>query len=212
MTLTRYNLASVFLFPFWRWLKWEGNKKIKIKNNGGECMLEKKILDEEIKLFRVGNLYRIYGKTFDVREELEKVGAKWNSENKKLEISLNDFEKLSENIKRKVFEVEEKQRQMSLENIAHIIMSGQIKVYLNQDEEYQIYGRTKEIYKDLKSLGFSLNENNYTLRKADFERMFPNEVKEFINEYSNKKSNKTQQEEQKEESVYEEENEEEYRQ
>ena len=32
MTLTRYNLASVFLFPFWRWLKWEGNKKIKIKN------------------------------------------------------------------------------------------------------------------------------------------------------------------------------------
>lgn len=175
-------------------------------------MLEKKILDEKIKLFRVGNLYRIYGKTFDVREELEKVGAKWNSGNKKLEISLNDFEKLSENIKRKVFEVEEKQRQMSLENIAHIIMSGQIKVYLNQDEEYQIYGRTKEIYKDLQNLGFSLNENNYTLRKADFERMFPNEVKEFINEYSNKKSNKTQQEEQKEENVYEEENEEEYRQ
>lgn len=175
-------------------------------------MLEKKILDEEIKLFRVGNLYRIYGKTFDVREELEKVGAKWNSENKKLEISLNDFEKLSENIKRKVFEVEEKQRQMSLEKIAHIIMSGQIKVYLNQDEEYQIYGRTKEIYKDLQNLGFSLNENNYTLRKADFERIFPNEVKEFINEYSNKKSNKTQQEEQKEENVYEEEDEEEYRQ
>lgn len=175
-------------------------------------MLEKKILDEEIKLFRVGNLYRIYGKTFDVREELEKVGAKWNSENQKLEISLNDFEKLSENIKRKVFEVEEKQRQMSLENIAHIIMSGQIKVYLNQDEEYQIYGRTKEIYKDLQNLGFSLNENNYTLRKADFERIFPNEVKEFINEYSNKKSNKTQQEEHKEENVYEEEDEEEYRQ
>lgn len=175
-------------------------------------MLEKKILVEEIKLFRVGNLYRIYGKTFDVREELEKVGANWNSENKKLEISLNDFEKLSENIKRKVFEVEEKQRQMSLENIAHIIMSGQIKVYLNQDEEYQIYGRTKEIYKDLQNLGFSLNENNYTLRKADFERIFPNEVKEFINEYSNKKSNKTQQEEQKEVNVYEEEDEEEYRQ
>ena len=173
-------------------------------------MLEKKILDEEIKLFRVGNLYRIYGKTFDVREELEKVGAKWNSENKKLEISLNDFEKLSENIKRKVFEVEEKQRQMSLENIAHIIMSGQIKVYLNQDEEYQIYGRTKNIYKDLQNLGFSLSENNYTLKKEDFERVFPNEVKEFINEYSSKKSNKIQQEEQEEENV-DEEYEEEYK-
>ena len=34
-------------------------------------MLEQKILDEEIKLFRVGNLYRIYGKTFEVKEELE---------------------------------------------------------------------------------------------------------------------------------------------
>ena len=101
---------------------------------------------------------------------------------------------------------------MSLENIAHIIMSGQIKVYLNQDEEYQIYGRTKDIYKDLQNLGFSLNENNYTLRKEDFERIFPNEVKEFINEYSNKKSDKTQQEEQQEENVFEEEYEEEYEQ
>lgn len=174
-------------------------------------MLEEKVLNEEIKLFRIGNLYRIYGKTFEVREELEKKGAKWNSENKKLEISLNDFEKLSENIKRKVFEIEEKQRQMSLENIAHIIMSGQIKVYLNRDEEYQIYGRTKDIYKDLQNLGFSLSENNYTLKKEDFERIFPNEVKEFINEYSNKKSNKTQQEEQQEENADEEEYEEEYK-
>ncbi len=174
-------------------------------------MLEEKVLNEEIKLFRIGNLYRIYGKTFEVREELEKAGAKWNPENKKLEISLNDFEKLSENIKRKVFEIEEKQREMSLENIAHIIMSGQIKVYLNRDEEYQIYGRTKDIYKDLQNLGFSLSENNYTLKKEDFERIFPNEVKEFINEYSNKKSNKTQQEEQQEENADEEEYEEEYK-
>ena len=174
-------------------------------------MLEEKVLNEEIKLFRIGNLYRIYGKTFEVREELEKAGAKWNSENKKLEISLNDFERLSENIKRKVFEIEEKQREMSLENIAHIIMSGQIKVYLNRDEEYQIYGRTKDIYKDLQNLGFLLSENNYTLKKEDFERIFPNEVKEFINEYSNKKSNKTQQEEQQEENADEEEYEEEYK-
>ena len=175
-------------------------------------MLEKKILDEEIKLFKVGNLYRIYGKTFEVKEELEKAGAKWNPENKKLEMSLDNFNKLSDDIRRKVFGMEEKQRQMSLENIAHIIMSGQIKVYFNQDEEYQIYGRTKDIYKDLQNLGFSLNENNYTLRKEEFERIFPNEVKEFINEYSNKKSNKTQQKEQQEESIYEEEYEKEYEQ
>ena len=55
------------------------------------------------------------------------------------EISLTD---LGDGIKRKVFELEEKQREMSLENIAHIIMSGQIKVYLNQDEEYQIMRNT----------------------------------------------------------------------
>ena len=106
-------------------------------------MLEKKILEEEIKLFKVGNLYRIYGKTFEVKEELAQAGAKWNSENKKLEMSMEDFEKLSDEIKKKVFEVEEKHRQMSLENIAHILMSGEIKVYLNQDEEYQIYGSSR---------------------------------------------------------------------
>lgn len=77
---------------------------------------------------------------------------------------------------------------------------------------YNGNGRSKGIYKDLQNLGFSLNENNYTLRKEDFERIFPNEVKEFINEYSNKKSNKTQQEEQQEENIYEEEIEEEYEQ
>ena len=40
--------------------------------------------------------------------------------------------------------------------------------------------------------------------KEDFERIFPNEVKEFISEYSNKKSDKTVQQEEQEESVYEE--------
>ena len=167
-------------------------------------MLEEKILNEEIKLFRVGNLYRIYGKTFEVKDELSRIGAKWNSENKKLELSVEDFNNLSNRIKAKVFEIEDKQRQMSLETIAHIIMSGEIKVYLNQDEEYQIYGRTKNIYKDLQNLGFTLSEKNYTMGKEDFERIFPNEVKEFISEYSNKKSDKTVQLEEQQESVYEE--------
>lgn len=173
-------------------------------------MLEEKIMNEEIKLFRVGNLYRIYGKTYDVKDELSSLGVKWNSENKKLEMSLEDFNKLSETIKNKVFELEEKQRQMSLETISHIIMSGQVKVYLNQDEKYQIYGKTKDIFKDLQNIGFSLNDKNYTMRKEDFERIFSNEVKEFVSEYSNKKSDKTQQEEQQEESIYEEDYEEEF--
>lgn len=166
-------------------------------------MLEDKILNGDIKIFKVGNLYRIYGKTFEVRDELNRIGAKWNSENKKLELSVECFEKLPDSIKNKTFELEEKQRKMSLETIAHIIMSGQIKVYLNQDNEYQIYGKTKEIYKDLQNIGFSLNDGNYAMGKDDFERTFPNNVKQFVSEYSNKKSDITLQEESKEE-IYEE--------
>ena len=34
-------------------------------------MLKEKVLNEEIKLFLVGDKFRIYGKTYDVREELK---------------------------------------------------------------------------------------------------------------------------------------------
>lgn len=187
-------------------------KKLKIKILGGKIMLEERILNGDIKLFKVGEIYRIYGKTFEVKDELTEVGAKWNKEKEKLELSIDDFNNLSDVIKRKVFETEEKQRQMSLENIAHIILTGQVKVYLNQDDEYQIYGRTKDIFKDLQNIGFVLNDNNYSLRKDDFEIIFSNEVKEFISEYSNKKSDKKVQEEQQEDTYIEEEYEEELEQ
>lgn len=42
-------------------------------------MLEERILNEDIKLYKVGDVYRIYGKTFEVKEELKEVGAKWNN-------------------------------------------------------------------------------------------------------------------------------------
>lgn len=79
-------------------------------------MLEEKILNEEIKIFKVGNLYRIYGKTFDVKDELSSIGAKWNNENKKLEISLDDFNNLSETIKNKVYELEKKAKTNEFRN------------------------------------------------------------------------------------------------
>ena len=41
-------------------------------------MLEEKILSEDIKIFKYGNVYRIYGKTFDVREELKELADKHN--------------------------------------------------------------------------------------------------------------------------------------
>ena len=152
-------------------------------------MLEEKILNEDIKIFRYGNIYRIYGKTFDVREELKQLGAKWNNDNKKLEMSEEDFSKLSDTIKNKVMELEKKQKNLSLENIKSIILTGQIRVYLNEDNMYRVYGRTKEIYKDLQNIGFELLDNNYAMRKEDFDRIFSNEVKEFINDYETNKTN-----------------------
>ncbi len=148
--------------------------------------LEEKILNEKIKIYKVNNGYRIYGETYEVKEELKDIGASWNKDKKVLELSEEKFNELSEIIKEKVFELEKKQREMSLENIVNIIMTGQVKVYLNKNEEYQIYGRTKELYKDLKNIGFDMYENNYVMKKENFERTFSNEVKEFINEYSNK--------------------------
>lgn len=151
-------------------------------------MLEEKILNEEIKIFRYGDIYRIYGKTFDVRDELKQLGAKWNKENQKLEMSKEAFSKLSNTIKNKVLELEEKQRNLSLENIKSIILTGQIRVFLDDDNYFKVYGRTKEIYKDLQNIGFELIDNNYAMRKEDFDRIFSNEVKEFVNDYEKNKS------------------------
>ena len=106
-------------------------------------MLEEKILSEDIKIFKYGDIYRIYGKTFDVRDELKQLGAKWNSENQKLEMLKSDFSKLPNTIKNKVLQLEEKQRKLSLENIKSIIFTGQIRVYLNDDNWDRVYGRTK---------------------------------------------------------------------
>ena len=158
-------------------------------------MLKEKILNEEIKIYLVGDKFRIYGKTFDVKEELKQAGAKWNGKNQRLEMSEDDFQKLDMEIQNKVFELREKQRQMSIENISHILLAGEIKAYLNKDGEYQIYGKTKEIFKDLQNVGFELNDNNYAIKQEDFERMFPNEVKEFVNEYQNQNDYNKQTEE-----------------
>lgn len=158
-------------------------------------MLKEKILNEEIKMYLVGDKFRIYGKTFDVKEELKQAGAKWNGKNQRLEMSEDDFQKLDIEIQNKVFELREKQRQMSIENISHILLAGEVKAYLNKDGEYQIYGKTKQIFKDLQNVGFELNDNNYAIKQEDFERMFPNEVKEFVNEYQNQNDYNKQTEE-----------------
>lgn len=158
-------------------------------------MLKEKILNEEIKMYLAGDRFRIYGKTYDVREELKQAGAKWNGKDQRLEMSEEDFQKLDIEIQDKVFEVREKERQLSLENISHLLLAGEIKAYINKDEEYQIYGRTKEIFKDLRNVGFEFNTDHYAIKQEDFERIFSNEVKEFVNEYQSQNDYNKQTEE-----------------
>lgn len=157
-------------------------------------MVKEKILSEEIKMFLVGDVFRIYGKTKDVSKELHNMGAEWNPKTKKLEMSEENFQKLDIEIQNKVFAMREKQRQMSLENISHILLAGEVKAYL-KDGEYQIYGKTKDIYKDLHNVGFELSDNNYAMKEDDFEKTFSNEVKEFVNEYATANDYNTQTEE-----------------
>lgn len=74
--------------------------------------LKDKILSEEIKMYFVGqNKLAIYGKTYEVRNELKDIGATWNSTKKRLELDEVDFKKLDKDIIEKVFEIRDKQRE-----------------------------------------------------------------------------------------------------
>lgn len=152
--------------------------------------LKKKILSEEIKMFFISeNRLAIYGKTYEVRNELKEIGAIWNSERKRLEIDEEDFKKLDSSIIDKVFEVREKQRVESIEKISQLLLSGELKAFMNKDDNYMIYGKVKTITKDLNNVGFRFNDNNYAIKKDDFDRVFSNEVKEFVNDYNKAQEN-----------------------
>ena len=73
--------------------------------------LKEKILSEEIKMYFVSdNRLAIYGKTYEVRNELKDIGATWNSVKKRLELDEENFKKLDNCIIEKVFEIRDKQR------------------------------------------------------------------------------------------------------
>lgn len=85
--------------------------------------LKKKILSEEIKMYFVSeNILAIYGKTYEVRNELKDIGATWNSNKKRLELDEERFKKLDNDIIEKVFEVRDKQRESSIENISQLLL------------------------------------------------------------------------------------------
>lgn len=167
--------------------------------------LKEKILSEEIKMYFVSeSRLAIYGKTYEVRNELKNIGAIWNSDKKRLELDEEDFKKLDNDIIEKVFEVRNKQREISIEHISHLLLSGELKAFLNRSDNYIIYGKVKTITRDLANVGFNFSNNNYAIKREDFERVFSNKVKEVVNEYNKSIQNKNT-----EDIIYEEELEEE---
>lgn len=165
--------------------------------------LKERILTEEIKMYFISeNKLAIYGKTYEIRNELKDIGAIWNSEKKRLELDEEKFKKLDNEIIEKVFELRDKQRETSIEHISQLLLSGELKAFLDKNENYQIYGSVKNVARELNNIGFRFNEKNYAITRDDFDRVFSNEVKEVVNEY-----NKTLEKEEKEapeEIIYEE--------
>lgn len=165
--------------------------------------LKEKILSEEIKMYFVSeDRLAIYGKTYEVRNELKDIGATWNSDKKRLELDEERFKELDNDIIEKVFEVRDKQRETSIEHISQLLLSGELKAFLNKDENYQIYGSVKNITRELNNVGFRFNDKNYAITRDDFERVFSNEVKEVVNDYN--KSLEKDEKQAPEEIIYEE--------
>ena len=168
--------------------------------------LKERILKEEIKMFFISeNRLAIYGKTYEVRNELKNAGAIWNPKRKRLELDEENFKKLDNEIIEKTFELRDKQREMSIEKISHLLKSKELVAIKNENDNYVITSNVKDFKRELYYAGFRLIDENYTISSEEFEKIFPNEVKEVVNEYNN---NKGQEIEEKQEEIIYEENEE----
>ncbi len=142
------------------------------------------IMNKKLKLYPIDDGYRIYGKTFDIREELKGIGAKWNKDNRAFEMSQDDFSKLSQDIRDFVLKQILKEKVEATNRISEAILNENIKVYLNNGN-YQVYGKTKEIFKDLKNAGFKYDNEHYQMSEDSFNKLFKKEVKEKVASMSN---------------------------
>ena len=147
--------------------------------------LKERVLKEEIKMFFISEKkLAIYGKTYEVRNELKNIGATWNRNRKRLEIDEDNFKKLDNEIIEKTFELRNKQREESIEKISHLIMSKEIVVVKDKNDNYIITSDVKETKQKLYYAGFKLVNESFTMNSEDFEKIFPNEVKEEVNQYN----------------------------
>ena len=148
--------------------------------------LKDKILKGYIKMYFISeNRLAIYGKTYELRNELKDIGAVWNPKRKRLELDEEDFKKLDNEIIEKTFELRNTQREQSIEKISHLLMSKELIAKKDQNDNYVITSNVKEVKRELYYVGFRLVNENYTMNSEEFEKIFPNEVKQVVNEYNN---------------------------
>lgn len=143
--------------------------------------LKEKIINKEIKLFPVGEAgYRFYGKIADVKDELKEIGAVYNVEQENYEISKDKFSMINKDLREFILKTILQSKVESAKVIANAIKEEKIKLYPKGDF-YKVYGKTKEIYKDLLNTGFKLEDKNYQISIKSFNAEFNDDVKEIVN-------------------------------
>lgn len=150
---------------------------------------KEKVLREELKMYLIDGVYRVYGNTFKEQEEIKELGGVWNDKRKIFEFSKEQFDNLDILIQQKVLSNIKKQKCISLEKISKYIMEEKIKLYLKKGE-YIVYGKTKEISKDLFNLGFSFVEGNFQIEQQLFIDTFDEDVKVKVLESNIQRSDK----------------------
>ena len=107
--------------------------------------LKERILKEEIKMFFISeNKLAIYGKTYEVRNELKNIGATWNANRKRLELDEEDFKKLDNEIIEKTFELRNRQRDESIEKIGQLLKAKVLVAVKDGNDNYVITSNVKD--------------------------------------------------------------------
>lgn len=140
---------------------------------------KERVLTGEIKIYPINNTYRLYGKVSDIRDELKTLGAVWNKERKAYEFSSDTFSKLDEDIREKIIKMILNEKVKSKKIIESKIINQEIKLYL-KDDMYSVYGKTKEIYKDLINTGFRFIDGKYKIGLDSFSCSFCEEARNVV--------------------------------
>lgn len=140
---------------------------------------KEKLFNGKIKIYPVEDVYRIYGKTFEDKDEIKQLGGVWNSERKVFEISREAFAKLEPEVRNKILHLILQEKVKSKKVIEENILNDNLKLYL-KDNVYRVYGKTKEIYKDLINTGFHFVDGKYEISIETFSAGFCDGAKEKV--------------------------------